>query len=390
MNTEATSPVALAEPDDGPKWVEMTRAGMHVSRRAGGTATSGQSVVPLSDEDILSMVRGFAIAKGDGFFAGGMAPVGLNHSEFDAAKLTLTGGEPILGDMANFSEVRAEQNDEGGLSLMGLHTFTPIAQANVRADSLRGYSVDAAPPGSVQRRDETVIEEWVPFGGTLTNQPFVRGMQQVAASDALVVHLDGRPLTAPAQLPLKIHTPMEKNPMTDALNGVLGLAEGDAADKQIEKIIALRDEAAKVPGLEEKVELLTADVAALADVRDGLKGEIETHEKAADKRIIDDAVSAGRIALSEGAIYLKAFKVMGQEYAESRHPADTIAVAPIVLTDAKVDEGASVKTDANSQWEAAYAVALADSDGDERKAYAIAREATLDQRNAAYTARKTE
>lgn len=377
MNTEATSPVALAEPDDGPKWVEMTRAGMHVSRRAGGTATSGQSVVPLSDEDILSMVRGFAIAKGDGFFAGGMAPVGLNHSEFDAAKLTLTGGEPILGDMANFSEVRAEQNDEGGLSLMGLHTFTPIAQANVRADSLRGYSVDAAPPGSVQRRDETVIEEWVPFGGTLTNQPFVRGMQQVAASDV-----------APAQLPLKIHTPME-NPMTDALNGVLGLTDGKPEDR-IAAIIALKDEAAKVPGLDAQIVTLTDNVDKLAGDVTTVTAERDALAEREQKRIGDDAVSAGRVALADVGEYMKAHSLLGEAHANKVYPADKVAVAPVVLTDAKVDEGASVKTDANSQWEAAYAVALADSDGDERKAYAIAREATLDQRNAAYTARKTE
>jgi hypothetical protein len=328
----------------------------------------------LEEADIESAVRGFYILKADGAFPGGMAPVGVDHDELEAAFAALTGGEPVVGDLAAYDEVRAERNSDGGLSLMGLHTYTDVGRSAVRAKALRGYSSDLAPPGLGQKRDGTPVPEWVPFGGTLTNRPFVRGMGAVAASDAV---------------PLIQKNPRE-NPMLDALNGVLGLADGDTADKQIAAIIALKDEAAKVHALESKVTALTDDVTKVASDRDALAAEVTALTDAAEKRIGDDAVNAGRVALADVGEYLKAYKLMGPEYANKVHPADKIATAPVVLTDGKVDEGADTPATIGATWEAAYAVALSESNGDERKAYALAREATREARNAEYLAAKAQ
>lgn len=458
LNTHtAPSPLALAEPDASPKWVEMTRSGAHVSRRVGGGPSSGPTTVILTDEDIESAVRGFDIAKADGAFPGGLAPVGVDHSEFSEALAAVTGGEPLVGDLAGFDQVRAERNADGGMSLMGLHTYTDVGRSAVLAQALRGYSSDMTPPGLGQTRDGTPIAEWVPFGGTLTNRPFVRGMEAVAASEGATTEtitpkeaiamasplgdrlkslrdekelsnedlakaagidvstmgsiLSGE-ISAPPIARLNglgrllgvsgksllnlIPSPDQdrstgETAMSDLYAKALGLSDTMPDADRFAAVVALRDEATKVPGLEAKNDTLTADVAKLAGDRDTLKAEVVALTESAQKRIGDDAVAAGRISLAQVPTYLKAHALMGEEYVHSVHPAQTIATAPIVLADGTVDEGAGDKPDSiTDSWEAAYAVALTETDGDTRKAYAIAREATRDIRNADYIARKGE
>ena len=332
MTHEATSPVALDDPDDGPKWVEVLRTGMQKSRFVDGASESGHTGVEFTREDLESMVRGFAIAQAEGFFPGGRAVVGYEHAEFRAALKMVRGEDPGPEDVhaaaAGFDAPVVELNDDGGYSLMAKHHYTEDGRKRVRSGAFAGYSIDLAPPGTTQRADGTPIDEWVPFGGTLTNKPFVKKMQQVAASDAV-----------PAQLLLKIRPPME-TPMTDAFDGILGLTEGKPEDR-IAAIIALKDEAAKVAGLDAKVVALTENVDKLAGDVTALTSERDSLVEREQKRIGDDAVTAGRVALADVAEYMKAFTLLGEAHANKVYPSDKISVAPVVLTDGTVVETTS-------------------------------------------------
>jgi hypothetical protein len=338
--THPTTPVALTEPDASPKWIEMTRSGVHVSRRVGGGPAAGPETVELTEADIESAVRGFYALKADGAFPGGLAPVGVDHAELAAALAAVTGGEPLVGDLAGFDEVRAERNDEGGLSLMGLHTYTDIGRSAVVAKALRGYSSDLAPPGLAQKRDGTTVDEWVPFGGTLTNRPFVRAMQPIAASEAL------------------IKTNQRENPMTDVLTGILGLSDGASDADRIKAITALSEQASKVPTLESKVVALTDALDTTTADRDAAKAEVVALVEWKQARLGADAASVGRCSTKEIPEYLKAVAALGEDHAHKVYPAGRVTVAPPAQTEQRTDEGGPES--ASDRYQRIKSLALAD------------------------------
>lgn len=367
-NANATTPVALTEPDDGPKWVEQTRTGAHVSKHVNGKPASGPDVVIFTDEDIESMVRGFYIAKDDGWFPGGMAPVGVDHAEFPAALAAVQSGEPMpegLGDAAAFSDVRAERNDDGGLSLVGLHHYTESGRGAVRAKALRGYSVDAAPPGTTRKRDGTIVNEWVPFAGTLTNRPFVRGMPAVAASDS-------KPTGAP-----RVKTNTRENPMADVLNQALALSEGATDADRLKAIHALAERADK---LATENTTLSGNLATALSDRDAAIKERDALAEWKQSKLADEAVGKGRCSEAERKEYLSTVAALGEEHAHKLYAEGRVQVAPSVTTPRQRDDGPET---ADGVYTRVFAAAQRDGKS-LREAHSLADEASRDLRNQHY------
>jgi len=349
--------IALAD-SDGPRWVEVLRTGAQRSRRVGGSASSGQDVVSFTEDDLRSMARGFSEAQAAGFFPGGLAPVGFDHDEFASALAALTGEAPSDADRlslaAGFSEVKVEQNADGGWSLMALHSFTDLGRKVNREGGIKGYSIDVAPPGLAQRSDGTPIAEFVPFGGTLTRTPFVRGMAPVAASD----------------------TPHKESPMLKPLATALALGDDASEATVLAAVAALKVRSA---ALSDALTVTTSD-------RDALKVEVSALSDWKQSRLGDDAVAVGRCSKVEVAEYLKAVSALGEAHAHKVYPEQRIATrvaAPGAGTPATGDAGAVEDHDA--KFESVYGEARATGKS-EREAYMLADEATRAARSIHYRA----
>ena len=352
---------SLRDMADGPKWVEILRTGDQRSRRVDGSASSGQQVVSFTRDDLESMVRGFSEAKAAGFFPGGMAPVGFDHDEFASALAALTGEAPSAADRlslaAGFDDVRVEENADGGWSLMARHEFTELGRKVNREGGIKGYSIDVAPPGLAQRSDGTPIAEFVPFGGTLTRSPFVRGMAPVAASDT----------------PHK-----EASPMLVPIIKALSLADGATEALALEAVTALK---ARASALSDALTVTTSD-------RDALKVEVSALSDWKQSRLGDDAVAAGRCSKAEVAEYLKAVSALGEAHAHKVYPEQRIATrvaAPGAGAPATGEVVLGDVEDHDAKFEAVYGEARATGKS-EREAYMLADEATRAARSIHYRA----
>ena len=286
----ATSPLALAsdQTDDGPVWVEMLRTGVHKSRFTGGSSASGHTSANFDREDLESAVRGFDALSSEGYLLDGKAPVGYEHDELASALRIANGEEPETGEVkaaaAWYSAMRVVENEDGGWSLQGLHHWTDAGRKRVRAGAFRSYSIDLAPPGRMQRRDGTPINEWVPFGGTVTNSPFVRGMEPLAAAESAP--------DEPQEIPVNI----------DHLRGPLALSE-DATEA--DAIAALHD-LKKLA--DERSSWQSAAEKALGE-RDNAVEQLASLGERQKALAIKQAVHEERIALTEGEDYWSASRV---------------------------------------------------------------------------------
>jgi len=317
-----TAPHALAADaaDDGPRWVEMLRSGVHKSRFVGGASLSGHDVAEFTRADLESAARGFAVIKAEGYLLDGRAPVGYDHAEFGAALRMVRGEEPDEGEVfaaaAWVSDVRVEANDAGGFSLMGLHHYTDAGRARVRAGGFRGYSIDIAPPGLMQTIGGEPIAEWVPFGGTLTNTPFVQSMAPVAATERTP-----SPTTEVPQMDIKL------------LSGALSLSDTATEGEALAALHALTEKAAKV-------DVLESDLLRTAEALAEKTSEVEAMGVQQKALTLTQGVNGGRCSLAEREDYWDALQRMGEEYCDKYWALGRIPVVSIVATGKPVETGA--------------------------------------------------
>jgi len=300
----ASAPVALA--DGGPKWVELARSGTHFGR-------GSERRVELTSDDLRSMVRGYDKIKAEGWFPVG-APVGFNHAAILGSR------DPESTKAAGrIMEVRTQDNSDGSLSLYGLVQWTDEGRKRIRAGEFDGFSVEMI-PSDVARSKKTgePLGDAALIGGTLTNEPFVSGMQAVAASEQESTNRSDDTMSTTLSI----------------LRGSVALTEDASEAEVIAKVQALADQAAKVEALTESLETLTADRDALKTERDELAGWKQG-------QMLDQACEDGRIAASERDRYSKIVVALGEEEANAVFPVGRIpveekgATAPVEKAEAK-------------------------------------------------------
>ena len=269
--------------DEGPQasitsWVEMVRSGAHFGR-------DSERSIKITEDDISSMERGYRIIQSERWFAQG-PPVGYNHAGFSGAldpDSTRAAGRIL--------DVQVRANDEGGLSLYGLVQWTNDARKRVRAGEFDGFSIEVVmPDGSRSKKTGEPLGEWALIGGTLTNEPFVPGMERVAASEKRKSRMG----------------------LTKLLSDALAMDEGNDA-QIIARVQELAEQASKVEALSEALESVTAD-------RDSIKAKYEDLESREIERTLDQACVDGRICATERDRYLRAIRALGEEEANYAYP----------------------------------------------------------------------
>jgi hypothetical protein len=287
------------------KTVELARSGTHYGR-------ASDRKVSLSVEDIESMSRGYALIKSEGWFSTG-APVGYNHAAISGAldaESTKAAGRII--------DVHVRANDDGSASLMGTVRWTEEAKRRIRAGEFDGFSIEAVPAdGARSKKTGEKLGEWALIGGTLTNEPFVAGMQPVAASE-------------------------KRNPDmgTSNISQALSLGEGVTETEILAEIESLRERAAKADSLSEALDTVTED-------RDTIKAKFEELEAKEIERMLDRACADGRIAASERDDYLDIYTHCGEERANRAYFLNRIGVTEIgnAGTDAERVQRSSVSAE---------------------------------------------
>lgn len=313
--------------------VELARSGTHYGR-------DSDRKVSLTSEDIASMSRGYALIKSEGWFSTG-APVGYNHaSMFGAldAESTKAAGRII--------EVHTRANEDGSLSLMGSIRWTEEAKRRIRAGEFDGFSIEAV-PSALARSKKTgdSLGEWALIGGTLTNEPFVAGMQPVAASEKRTIDMN-----------------------TSKISQALSLGEGVSDAQIIAEIESLRERATKADTLSEALDTVTAD-------RDTIRVKFDELEGKEIERMLDRACTDGRIAASERDDYLDIYTHCGEDRANRAYFLNRIGVTEVgnAGTDAERAQRHTVSAECN-----ALAEKLSEEEGlDPAAAYARAMQAVL-------------
>jgi hypothetical protein len=283
--------LALLGADEGahPRWIEITAAGQHYARQ-------GERAVPLSDEDIDSMHRGFQLVKAEQWFSRG-APVTVNHATMSGA----VDAESTKA-LAYLIDTRVDTTD-GRRVLMGLADYTDEGRRRIRAGEFQGFSIEAIPPASARsKRADKPLGEWALIGGTFTNHPFVPGLAALAASETVSPNPEPRPMLT------LLHR--------------LGLAE-DAAEvavlAELDRQLSERDD--KIAALDESLSTVTADRDAQAAKL------VELAERDKD-RTLDDACAAGRCSAAERDDFWKAYTLLGEEHAHRVYPEQRIPTSP--------------------------------------------------------------
>ena len=298
------APVALA--DDSPRWVELARSGSHFGR-------GSDRKVELTSDDLRSMVRGYDKIKAEGWFPVG-APVGFNHAAILGSR------DPESTKAAGrIMKVRTQDNSDGSLSLYGLVQWTDEGRQRIRAGEFDGFSIEMI-PSDVARSKKTgePLGDAALIGGTLTNEPFVSGMQAVAASEQDSTNRSDDTMSSTLSI----------------LRGTVALTEEASEAEVIAKVQALADQAAKVEALTESLDTLTAD-------RDALKTERDELADWKQSQMLDQACEDGRIAASERDRYSKIVIALGEEEANAVFPTGRIPVeekgasAPVEKAEAK-------------------------------------------------------
>ena len=283
MNPAAhtADPVALADAGDGPVWIELGAAGTHYGRQ-------GSRAVELTDADIDSMHRGFALVKSEGWFPRG-APIGVNHATMSGAL-----DAESTKALAYVTDTRVDLRD-GRKVLMGLADYTDEGRRRVRAGEFQAISLEAIPASAAKsKRTGELLGEWALIGATLTNHPFVPGLAAVAASEDV--------------------TP-ERN-MTE-ITTALGLAEDADEATLLAEIATLCETAGKVEALTEALATVEAD-------RDALAERVTALAESDKARTLDDAVADGRCSMGERDDYWKALTLLGEDHAHRVYPEQRI------------------------------------------------------------------
>jgi phage I-like protein len=290
------------------KTVELARSGTHYGR-------ASDRKVSLSAEDIESMSRGYALIKSEGWFSTG-APVGYNHAAISGAldaESTKAAGRII--------DVHVRANEDGSVSLMGTVRWTEEAKRRIRAGEFDGFSIEAVPAdGARSKKTGEKLGEWALIGGTLTNEPFVAGMQPVAASE-------------------------KRNPDmgTSKISQALSLGESVTETEILAEIESLRERAAKADSLSEALDTVTED-------RDTIKAKFEELEGKEIERMLDRACADGRIAASERDDYLDIYTHCGEERANRAYFLNRIGVTEVgkAGTDAERVQRHTVSAECNA------------------------------------------
>ena len=296
---------------DGPQsWVEVVRSGKFY-----GNTGPNPRKVELTEDDIYSMARTYDQVMGEQWFSDG-APVGYNHAQ-------------AMGDRtpeatraaARIQRVEVRPNDHGGLSLWGLFSWTGEGAGRVDAGEFSAISAELVPPNSAMSKlTGSPLGGWALVGATLTNAPFIPGMQAPAASGTLAA---SESLTNRIYLSEAGPERKENPRMSDLL---VQLAEATGLPTEAPELLAevrrLQEDAAKVAALTETLETATQEVESLR-TRNVI---LEDREKT---RTLDEACSIGRIAPTEREDYWQICTTLGEEkanrlFAEGRIPVDRV------------------------------------------------------------------
>jgi len=278
---------------DGTIWIELVRAGTHHSGTAGGAAASGQKSIEITQEWIASAQRGTAQVLADGRYPTGI-PVRLDPEHSDKS-LPATG---------RIKETTIATADDGRPCWLARVAWSQAAVESITAGEYDSVSIEAEPPGKLQRKDDgAAIEDWALTGLVITNHPFIAGMEPLAASESGVgLERDMKQITQ-----------------------ALSLAEDAGESVVLAEIETLKASAAKVPALEESIETLTSDRDAVKAERDALKTSERT-------RALDDACAVGRIDASERERYAKVLDALGETEANAIFNEGRVKVAPTAKT----------------------------------------------------------
>jgi hypothetical protein len=298
-------------------WVEIVRSG----RFFGNTGPNPRKV-ELSEDDILAMASTYKQVLSEGWFNGG-APVGYNHAQ-------------AMGDRtpeatraaARIQQVEVRPNDQDGLSLWGLFTWTDEGAQRVGAQEFSSISAELIPPAAATSKlSGEKMGGWTLVGATLTNSPFIPQMRRPNISDSLAAS------ETPHRIMLSEETAPETTETTKMSDIIIKLAEATGLPAEAPELLSavrhLQAEAGKVEALTETLETATKEIEQLRSRKD----ELEASEKV---RLLDDACSVGRIAPTEREDYWQIIGTVGEEtaqrmFAEGRVPVskDSNEAAPV-------------------------------------------------------------
>ena len=312
MLGEAYEPHAVALMDGERVEVELLRTGEHRPRMVGGKPHSGPSALMVTEEMIDSLVRGFAAAKQADHYVGGSVPVGYEHDEVSAIRDGKIDPADVKRLAAVYREVRKRMNADGSASLMGSFEYTDEGRGKVRAGEFRGFSLVFAPPGMALDSHGRPIDEYVPIGGTLTNRPFVRTMDPIAASEI-------NPKEVP-QMDIK------------HLRGPLALSESATEADALAALVALKEQAEKAVILEDELKNVTAE-------RDAEREKVAALGERDRTLTLRQAVADGRIAKAQEDRYWRVLTALGEEEAHALFPVQNIPTQPVADVVAAPSEG---------------------------------------------------
>ena len=297
------APYALTLAEGAKSWVEIVRSGRFFS------STGGREVT-LTQDDIFSMSDTYSQVQSEGWFSDDGAPVGYNHASAHGQ----TDPESTKA-AARVSQVEVRPNDHGGVSLWGLFSWTDEGSTRVDAGEFASISAELVPPGAATSKTTgQPMGGWCLVGATLTNSPFIPGMQSPRVSGTLAASESQQSRIFLSEAP----TTTEK-PMSDL---IVKLAEATGLPTEAPALLAeirrLQAESNKVEALTETLETATKEIEQLRSRKD----ELEATEKV---RLMDDACAVGRIAPTEREHYWQIIGTVGEDvarrmFAEGRVP----------------------------------------------------------------------
>ena len=189
---------------DGPQsWVEVVRSGTF-------HASTGGRQVTLTDEDIYSMAHTYEQVISEGWFCEDGAPVGYNHASAHGQM-----DPESTKAAARVQQVEVRSNSHGGVSLWGLFSWTDEGAGRIDAGEFASISAELVPPGAATSKlTGAPMGGWTLVGATLTNSPFVPGMQTPSVSGTLAA---SESLTTRIYLTEAGPAPKENPRMSDAI-----------------------------------------------------------------------------------------------------------------------------------------------------------------------------
>ncbi|MCH2423891.1 MAG: phage protease, partial [Acidimicrobiales bacterium] len=229
----------------GPEsWVEIVRSGTFY----GATGPKPRKV-ELTEDDVLSMVVNHEQVTAERWFSDG-APVGYNHaSSFGVMDPDSTRAA------ARIRKLQTRRNEHGGISLWGLFSWTPDGARRVKGGEFSSVSAELLPSGvATSKLTGKAMTGWTLVGATLTNSPFVPGMQAPSLSGTLAaaeeihrVHL--------SELVKQEASRMTERTTAQQLTEILGTPEAQL----LSRVQRLQEEADKVATQSEALKIATEE-----------------------------------------------------------------------------------------------------------------------------------